>query len=756
MKKLFYGSLSILLLITGVLAVDYDQTEDFENKQGLRKRSGHQSIGIILDRISLLSERTSLGVTVVDNQYIVSSTNNAGDNYFDIYSFDGSYVESVSQNTEYSGYQDLAFDGTYILASKNQYIRKIDPSDFTEAEKIYNDTYARHRGLAYDPNKDVIYSSNSNNGPIIKIDPETGKTIKTFEKPDDYHHFGIAFDSYSQEGFSSLWLNAPYRSWEPGFFRLNRVDTARGRVNFMYEMSEEMADSALSGGLEIINNHPDYPERTVAVAIDQKNHEMVLVDITDAPNILPIKIEKVNEFGGWEDGEMIISGEVIVGNYLYVVDNYNNELVIYDIGTDPVNPIRETSVELLNGNKIYQSNNYLYVTHGLPASSFSIYDLEDPLNPQEKSSYDVGETILDIVFGGDYAYVLPKGSDQVTVFDVVGNVKEPRQVSTYQLNGPGTNLEINYNSHLLFAGYYGGEYNAGYEMIELSDPAELACIDRMPSNGKRPQRLKLIDNQYIAFLDNDMYFNETWMSIYQYSSGNELRRMESGIVSWDTTSQDMNMLGETICVSVPGEGIKTYAWDPDIYDPQEYEPDSGLVIKGPQYELSESLDFVSYHVYDNPGQSRMDISADNDQLSKAAFGWNVGYFIYILRGIVIDDELNASDQIFALLMSGFFSSGDDVRVQSTHEKPDHFMLYPNYPNPFNPTTTIVYDLSQASHTEMTVYDLTGRIVEQLVSTYQNAGQYSVIWNAKQCPSGVYFIRLSSGSHTSVRKVMLLK
>ncbi len=90
-------------------------------------------------------------------------------------------------------------------------------------------------------------------------------------------------------------------------------------------------------------------------------------------------------------------------------------------------------------------------------------------------------------------------------------------------------------------------------------------------------------------------------------------------------------------------------------------------------------------------------------------------------------------------------------------------LYPNYPNPFNPTTTIEYVIAEPGGKEsatrivrLVVYDLLGREVATLVNSVQEPGHKSVKWNASGVASGVYFYRLTAGDFVQTRKLMLLR
>jgi len=90
-----------------------------------------------------------------------------------------------------------------------------------------------------------------------------------------------------------------------------------------------------------------------------------------------------------------------------------------------------------------------------------------------------------------------------------------------------------------------------------------------------------------------------------------------------------------------------------------------------------------------------------------------------------------------------------------------FTLHQNFPNPFNPTTTLRYDLPEENHVTLTVYDMLGRMVTQLVNTSQKAGFKSVQWNAtdsmgRPVSAGVYLYHIRSGEFVQTRKMVLLK
>lgn len=88
--------------------------------------------------------------------------------------------------------------------------------------------------------------------------------------------------------------------------------------------------------------------------------------------------------------------------------------------------------------------------------------------------------------------------------------------------------------------------------------------------------------------------------------------------------------------------------------------------------------------------------------------------------------------------------------------PERYRLYENYPNPFNPSTTIRFSLPQRSHVMLKVFDVLGREISILVNDEVDAGEHSVQFNAKQLPSGVYFYQLRAAGFIQTNKMLVAK
>ncbi|MBN2103683.1 T9SS type A sorting domain-containing protein [bacterium] len=98
----------------------------------------------------------------------------------------------------------------------------------------------------------------------------------------------------------------------------------------------------------------------------------------------------------------------------------------------------------------------------------------------------------------------------------------------------------------------------------------------------------------------------------------------------------------------------------------------------------------------------------------------------------------------------------EVDVPGNETSVNTYHLDQNYPNPFNPSTTIRYAVPKSCHVSLTIYDLLGKQVAQLVNETQSQGEYSVIWNGQDRAAGIYLYQLRAGDYIETRKLILQK
>jgi flagellar hook assembly protein FlgD len=91
--------------------------------------------------------------------------------------------------------------------------------------------------------------------------------------------------------------------------------------------------------------------------------------------------------------------------------------------------------------------------------------------------------------------------------------------------------------------------------------------------------------------------------------------------------------------------------------------------------------------------------------------------------------------------------------------PNDFVLHQSYPNPFNPITTIKFDIPSVrthGNASVRIYDITGRLIEALIDEELESGNHTIQWNATGFSSGVYFVRLQSDNYGQTQKLILMK
>jgi len=107
------------------------------------------------------------------------------------------------------------------------------------------------------------------------------------------------------------------------------------------------------------------------------------------------------------------------------------------------------------------------------------------------------------------------------------------------------------------------------------------------------------------------------------------------------------------------------------------------------------------------------------------------------------------------------SNTEELFTMDSNSIPNSFRLYPAYPNPFNPETTISYDLPENTFLDITIYDMMGKKVRTIVNALQNPGYKSVLWNAKDeygraVSAGIYLYKIQTNNYSETKKIILVK
>lgn len=106
------------------------------------------------------------------------------------------------------------------------------------------------------------------------------------------------------------------------------------------------------------------------------------------------------------------------------------------------------------------------------------------------------------------------------------------------------------------------------------------------------------------------------------------------------------------------------------------------------------------------------------------------------------------------MITGVLSNSTNSEIERS--EPENFNLHQNFPNPFNPSTTINFDVNRASDVIISVFDLNGRIILELVNAFYNSGSYSVDFDATNLASGTYIYEMRSPDYVKIKTFTLIK
>ena len=119
-------------------------------------------------------------------------------------------------------------------------------------------------------------------------------------------------------------------------------------------------------------------------------------------------------------------------------------------------------------------------------------------------------------------------------------------------------------------------------------------------------------------------------------------------------------------------------------------------------------------------------------------------------------RINDLNDVNVFDMSDSVFTIDQVTSLEDKNLPKTYALYLNYPNPFNPFTSISYSIPKTSLTKLIVYDILGREIKTLVNEEKLPGNYEIEFNASDLSSGIYFYRLQTGNFIETKKMVLMK
>jgi len=241
----------------------------------------------------------------------------------------------------------------------------------------------------------------------------------------------------------------------------------------------------------------------------------------------------------------------------------------------------------------------------------------------------------------------------------------------------------------------------------------------------------------------------------------------------DTAAYDFSLLPDSPCIDAGYADSLLAAFD-GLYNNRVADGDSNGVAQidiGPWELGATSYGGIEGYVYRSDGVTPLDITELtlsgclpewSDSTGYFRFDCGPGTFSLTPWHYYYEDQLSQLITVGPgeIVFVDIVMTGDAVATPEQLLQP-YILQSSNYPNPFNPVTTIRYSIPADGRVELSVYNVRGQLVKRLVNSQQEAGEHSAQWegrdaNNRAVSSGVYFYRLKSGGHSQVRKMLLLK
>ncbi len=537
-----------------------------------------------------------------------------------------------------------------------------------------------------------------------------------------------------------------------------------------------------------------------------------VVDYFEGLRVLDISNPAVPVEIGSLEPLSIVNDVAVSGTYAYVTDTYDG-LIVIDI-SDPTNPVQvggcDTPGMLMRlaivGNYAFLGDYY----------TFQVADISDPTAPVLIGSYDppgnASSDVTDLFVSGDFAYVAD-GLEGLCIVSIA-TPSAPTEAGFLVAPGAATEVTVENGIALVTEGWGGLRL---FDVANPDSPTETDCYDPLDrvnhaaadgnyayvSNAYNGLRIVDISNPAapveVAFYDSPYAWQSAVSNGRAYVASGEggMRILD---VSNPFAPSELGYFHPGFpnsIVRVEVQGTYAYALNgeyPWLYIVDVGNPAAPAEVATWTFQdgYPNSLAVAGAYAYavDVGGLRIINISNPHEpvlagecDISGYPHGIRVdGDFAFIaagnagLRVLNIADAANPVEVGFydtpgyangvavsgtlALVGDEFFFGVYDCSAAMSASDP--FILPPSsfslscYPNPFNATTQIRFDLPRAGFVKLEVYDVTGRRVETLASRVFEAGTHSLAFDGSDRASGMYVVRMSDGDRLHAQKVMLLK
>lgn len=311
---------------------------------------------------------------------------------------------------------------------------------------------------------------------------------------------------------------------------------------------------------------------------------------------------------------------------------------------------------------------------------------------------------------------------------------------------------------------FGGGYSSGSSIVEAYDPVTNTWSRKADMlNPRFCMRAAVVDKKIYLFCGN---YNEHNCQAYDPATNKWTEK--TPMPSDGGGNLSVTAYNDSVIYTFGGSSNSTWSepWQA-LSTVYEYNPEADLWTKKkdmptPRFGFQTVL--VNGKIYAIGGsQARNTSLATVEVYDPVANTWekkpNMPINSFDFAGAVVDNK------IYVISGSPDWATGDgsvweydpaSTGIEPEPTNPTAFVLYDNYPNPFNPSTVITYELPRSAHVALSVHDVLGREIARLVNQEEGVGQHQVTFDASHLSSGVYLYQLRAGDYVSVKKMLLVR
>ena len=355
--------------------------------------------------------------------------------------------------------------------------------------------------------------------------------------------------------------------------------------------------------------------------------------------------------------------------------------------------------------------------HGSVVASSIVFD-----EMYVTSSYSAEDTAIVVSFNQEYASLdtIALTLSGIEDWSDVAAVDKDLQITTYLLG--------DYDHNLMIDAADLGSFMMGWQNQDYA-------YELGPAVGSPPHLVPALDSIYD--LEDVMAFVQMWYNRHQQST------------------LAMNVIDDQV-----GDVLELY------------QEDRSLVMTLPEGAISGQV-YIQYPpaskqlttADDITSEKRIVLSSADEISGEILVEW-ADVSEQGMQLVAFDAQSLDRDDANITVYYRIYGKDQQVMSSGSHQMkikaiPDEYALHHNYPNPFNPTTTILYDVPKEGLVSLTIYDLMGREITKLMNTRMDAGYYSMQWNGRNSfgsmvSAGVYFYQIQINGFVQTKKMLLLK